>query len=53
LADALLELLRDPDRAREMGVRGRQRVVDVYTEHNYVEGVQTVLLAARSGRARA
>jgi hypothetical protein len=39
-------LLRDPERAREIGGRGRQLVEDAYTERHYVDKVQEVLLEA-------
>ncbi len=54
LADALEELVRDPDGRREMGRRGRERVMRLFSTDAYVRGVLRVydeLLAGRSLRA--
>jgi glycosyltransferase involved in cell wall biosynthesis len=40
LADAILALLRDPGRAREMGRAGRQRVLEHFSTDKMVAGVQ-------------
>jgi glycosyltransferase involved in cell wall biosynthesis len=47
LAQALLEFIRDPARARENGARGRRHVEDAHRESTYIDGVQAVLLAER------
>ncbi len=51
LADAVLELLQYPERARSMGMQGRQRVETLFTADLYGERVTRVLRAARSKRA--
>jgi glycosyltransferase involved in cell wall biosynthesis len=43
LAAALLELLNDPERARTMGLKGRQRVLAEFTAERYGERVGDVL----------
>jgi glycosyltransferase involved in cell wall biosynthesis len=51
LADALLALLRDPDRARAMGQAGRKRVLERFTMGRMIEGMERFyerLLAKRA-----
>lgn len=51
LADALLALLRDPDRARAMGQAGRKRVLERFTMGRMIEGMERFyerLLAERA-----
>jgi glycosyltransferase involved in cell wall biosynthesis len=43
LADAMCALLADPKRAREMGIQGRQRVIDHFTVTITATKVETVL----------
>ena len=40
MADALLALLRDPDRARAMGKAGKKRVLDRFSVEKMVDGMQ-------------
>lgn len=44
MADAVLKLLADPAMRLEFGRSGRARVSSHFTEHQYVQGVQDVLL---------
>ncbi len=50
LAEAVQALLEDPVRAREMGWRGRQRVVAEYGWARHCERLEEVLLQARGSR---
>jgi glycosyltransferase involved in cell wall biosynthesis len=46
LAEALLRLLGDPEKAREMGRRGRRHVEQHYAMERYVQGIETLLVSA-------
>ena len=43
LAAALADLLRDPDRCRQLGERGRQQVLGQFTANHMAERLETVL----------
>jgi glycosyltransferase involved in cell wall biosynthesis len=53
LADAMIELARNPDTARRMGEKGRQRVEEHYTWDAVVSKIQEVLAARRDELAAA
>lgn len=43
LAEAIEKIISDPGKAREMGVAGRRRVVDVFNLKNYITPIETIL----------
>ena len=43
LAEAIVKVLSDPLKAKEMGRAGRQQVAEVFNMRNYLNGVETIL----------
>jgi starch synthase len=50
LADAVIELAGDPERARAMGAAGRRRALDVFSQERCTERVATLYDAALDRR---
>lgn len=42
MADAIIKILSDPKKKREMGVAGRQRVSELFNPESYITGIQNI-----------
>jgi glycosyltransferase involved in cell wall biosynthesis len=42
LADAVIQLIEKPELRKKMGDNGRKRVLDSFTIHKYIRGIETV-----------
>ena len=53
MAEAMEDILKEPERLRTMGVRGRQKVVKEFSQARYLERHMTLIHAVKSGTAYA